>query len=84
MAAFGASVVTSEKPVPRIMPPASTASRERCPIGSGLILKPAPKLKRPGVSATEHLNPELQVAFVDTFHLFPETHEFLHRLEVWP
>ena len=24
----------------------------------------------------------LQVVFIDTFHLFPETHDFLHQLEV--
>lgn len=30
---------------------------------------------------------KVKVVFIDTFHLFPETHELLHRLEasaVWP
>ena len=29
-------------------------------------------------------NGRVPIIFVDTFHLFPETHDFLHRLEVIP
>ena len=34
-------------------------------------------------SACRYLaNGRVPIIFIDTFHLFPETHAFLHRLEV--